>query len=63
MLPATRNRTAMDMRLDDPMIIMNKRKSIAKQEFDLTQEVRNTLSTADALGIRNHKRLNSINYT
>ncbi len=53
----------MDMRLDDPMIIMNKRNSIAKQEFELTQEVRNTLSTADALGNRNHKRLNSINYS
>ena len=53
----------MDMRFDDPLKIMNKHSSIAKQEFDLTQDVRNSLSTADAFVNRNHKRLNSINYT
>ena len=51
------------MRFDDHLKIMNKRGSIAKQEFDLTQEIRNNLSTADVFGNRNHKRLNSINFT
>jgi len=62
LLPVTRNNTALDTRFDDHLKIMNRRGSIAKQEFDLTQEFRNNLSTADAFRNRNHKRLNSINY-